>query len=741
MSGDQLELIASIPAPKQQALRVVRLLGLILDQMAFLHFLSNEWIVPPSGNLLLGTKHACGVATNSSSAVGIWFDTQFLPDNPIQVWRDGAWAQTTLHSVRESDSVVSWDGPLPAFAVNNFRVSSDGIKAKLLALARNFADMDIPTQPFIVGTFSHVTPPPKAPPTNSLSLPPPNWNALRGAAAMATFALPAIDPWVELFCNLLRVGAANSKLVESLHAPWWRVALWSNSAEQEQLPGLWQAIVANFSEPRKLSEWRPKAILDDICELARDLGEDGTRLAKLAEGANLLLDDRATVQSLGAQDDFLALTLQLLLLRPSPEKFYGWRDEWPAIPPVVWWTGMTLAGYLQGYSSLPTKFRGTTECRKLLALKTWQQTSKNSFGLWQSVTPDSVAWQVDDGVIVMTADKKSWAEHKLGTRGSWYRAAFDVPEVQLEAHALAREECPHVIEQMIAIENATIQISGDGVLAVEKPSILTVRGRIELPLGQGVAITRALNQSRFKEWLATASISRRLLRPSVTSIQQDDGAFLLTPPITQAAAITSTKKPANKRISTRTKSATSSLHEPAGLNVLTNFISQEEEVRLIRTLDGLEWDQSMKRKVQHYGWRYDYKARRVAPSNYIGPLPDWADELAQRLLASGVVPELPDQVIVNNYEGSQGISKHIDCKECFRGPIVTISLLETWDMVFTRKIAGENAKFTQALPRCSAVVLDGEARSLWHHEIPSRLTEQRVPRGRRVSITFRKVAI
>jgi len=100
---------------------------------------------------------------------------------------------------------------------------------------------------------------------------------------------------------------------------------------------------------------------------------------------------------------------------------------------------------------------------------------------------------------------------------------------------------------------------------------------------------------------------------------------------------------------------------------------------------------------------------------------------------------MPDQVIVNNYDGPQGISKHIDCPECFRGPVATISLLETWDMVFTRKVAGETLKFVQPLPRRSVALLAGEARSRWLHEIPERLTEHKKPRVRRISVTFRKV--
>ena len=742
MTGEQLELPVLTSTPEQQAVSGGRLLGLILDEIAFLDFLNSEWIIPPTGYLLLGTQQACGADPYNSSAVGIWFDIQLLPDGIAMAWRDGEWVETSLRNLTTNDTVVSWGGPLPAFSVDHFRVSSDAAKTKLLALARNFRDMEIPSQPFKVGAFSQLMPPEDAPPEHCSWLPPHNWNALRGAAAMAAFAVPAIAPWIELFCDTLSTGVAKPGAVENLHAPWWRAALWSNSAEQQQLPGLWRAMVAQLSQPDRLKAWRAKTVLYDICEHARNLGEDESRLTRLLERTVALLDDRGTVQNLGVHDDFLALTLQLLLLRPSPEKFCGWREDWPTIPPVVWWTGMMLAGYLQGYSALPTKFRGTAECRKLLALKTWQHASTNGAGPWLTLTPSNLAWKVHDGVIIMTADSKMWAEHKLGTRGSWYLAAFENPVVKTEAENLAREECPCAFKEVVVIENATVLLAGEGELTLAKQSSLIVNGRVELALGQGVTLERRLDLNRFKEWLATAAISRRLMRPSSISTQQDDIAFLTRTPAAQAASSTSPKKSANRQVSiTSTTLAAKDVNSPTGLKVLPNFIDNDEEQRLLIAIDACEWDQSMKRRVQHYGWRYDYKARKVIPSNYLGPLPEWAADLARRLFELGVVPELPDQVIVNDYKGKQGISKHIDCKECFRGPVVTISLLETWDMVFTRKMAGETEKFVQSLTRYSAVVLDDQARSAWHHEIPARLKEHGVPRGRRVSITFRKVAI
>ena len=92
-------------------------------------------------------------------------------------------------------------------------------------------------------------------------------------------------------------------------------------------------------------------------------------------------------------------------------------------------------------------------------------------------------------------------------------------------------------------------------------------------------------------------------------------------------------------------------------------------------IDKQQWLNDLKRRrVQHYGFKYDYKARRVVRDMRIGKLPEWLEELAEKLCADGHMPEVADQVIVNEYEPRQGISNHIDCEPCFDNTIVSLSL-------------------------------------------------------------------
>ena len=616
---------------------------------------------------------------------------------------------------------------------------------KLLAFSRSFADINVPVQPFEVALPRHVALPAVKPELPVYWQPPENWDALRGAAATAAFAVPAIDPWIELLCQWLRDGVASPELVDRLRVPWLRIAPWTKAEEiQHSLPGLWRAAVEELSVHSRLREWRPKSLLSAICDRAMSLGEDPKRLQNFFDGAFNLLNDLGTVAECGARDDDLALALQLLLLRSSPEKFASWRDDLPAIPPGSWWTGMILSGYLQGFRALPKQFRGTTESRMFAALRTWEHGAPDGSGPWRQLTPERVDWHMRGESFSIEAGSIRVLDHKIGTRGRWYQADFENESVRTRALMLARESAPQAVASVLTLVDTTVSFFGTGSFDVDtKKSVLTVKGCVNLQIGRDLRLEESLDVERLQDWLATASIKSKL--PRITPlghIPEKTQSVLQLPMVAPEGnnlAHATPNKPASLDKPKRASGTRIVETPPAGFELLKDFISATQELELIDVIDSSKWSTELKRRVQHFGWRYDYKARRVSQKDYLGPLPLWAQELAQQLFDKGLFPEVPDQVIVNNYEGPQGISKHIDCPECFRGPVATISLLETWDMFFTRKVAGETLKFVQPLPRRSVALLAGEARNVWLHEIPARQTEHKRPRVRRISVTFRKV--
>ena len=97
--------------------------------------------------------------------------------------------------------------------------------------------------------------------------------------------------------------------------------------------------------------------------------------------------------------------------------------------------------------------------------------------------------------------------------------------------------------------------------------------------------------------------------------------------------------------------------EVPGLVFSEDFLTPEEELMCIERIDAAEgpWLKDLSRRVQHYGWRYDYKARAITPDMYIGELPDWLGQLAERLYdETDLFDRVPEQVIVNEYEAWTG---------------------------------------------------------------------------------------
>ncbi|NDJ53982.1 MAG: alpha-ketoglutarate-dependent dioxygenase AlkB [Chloroflexi bacterium] len=181
----------------------------------------------------------------------------------------------------------------------------------------------------------------------------------------------------------------------------------------------------------------------------------------------------------------------------------------------------------------------------------------------------------------------------------------------------------------------------------------------------------------------------------------------------------------------------------AGLSLLEAYISEEEETALVMAIDSATWRNDLKRRVQHYGYRYDYRTRSLGPDHYLGPLPRWSSDLVDGLIADGIFARPPDQLIVNEYLPGQGIASHIDCLSCFGNTIVSLSLLSGCIMRFSQGSTG--LAIERWLPRRSLLIMQGPARFEWRHSIAARKTD-RVDgrlrlRERRLSLTFRTVRI
>ncbi|KAH7284552.1 hypothetical protein KP509_34G059500 [Ceratopteris richardii] len=222
-----------------------------------------------------------------------------------------------------------------------------------------------------------------------------------------------------------------------------------------------------------------------------------------------------------------------------------------------------------------------------------------------------------------------------------------------------------------------------------------------------------------------------------------------------------------------------------GLQLFKNFVNEDEEQELLAAVDKRPWQVLSKRRVQHYGYEFQYKIRNVDAMQNMGKLPEFTDCIVKKIsslpeLLAAEEATLPlDQLTVNEYAPGVGLSPHIDTHSAFEGAIISLSLAGPCIMEFRKykmdhdsiysgkeEICEDDAQADATgcpdkhhrggsqrhpvqckpvfLPERSLLVLLGEARYGWHHYIPHHKVDyvngQEVYRKqRRVSFTFRKV--
>jgi len=148
------------------------------------------------------------------------------------------------------------------------------------------------------------------------------------------------------------------------------------------------------------------------------------------------------------------------------------------------------------------------------------------------------------------------------------------------------------------------------------------------------------------------------------------------------------------------------------------------------------------RKFQHFGFTYDYASRKIQGlaeeiPNFLLDLRDFLMETCRSL---GIVDEtyIFNQIIVNDYQPGQGISKHTDIS-AYGSVIGCFTFGSGAEMTFRRGDQKEGL----FVAKNSLYIMSGESRTDWTHEMASRKSDrvggEKILRGRRVSVTFRMV--
>ena len=718
-----------------------RWLGLTITHRRLFDALQCEWLLPAHTDpgTLLGVGRyvtAPNVAPTGGHPIPIRLklDATKLPALEVPVLRGQTWMTSRLDALDPSDTALHWPGPLPVFTIVGLAVSTAEERARLVGLADGVSTVELPTGVMVGGDspddedFEPGRPPPDTICAFTL---PSDEDAIHGAMSMALWAVPHIEPWLDLLTASLaadRTGLPDR--AKAVGASWWRFPPWApppDAPPPDPQEALWLTAVDVFRRRTTADRMKPAELAEVIANRVSRSGLVGTR-----EAASAWL--RATRESLRAERAIqlegwktrpVELAIQLVLNRPDPDRFRTWFSDRPELSPAVAWSAATLCGLLHGNRGLDTSFRGKALQRELVSIHAMRLSGDEAHRLaWPSVTENAPTWRRDGDLFVLSWGGRDFSEKPAKARGRWYTADLTEGRVRDAALTLARGRHWPCVRREIAVEDGEIALSDRGDIEVRSgPRRLAVRGGVRMRLPDNTEIETILDDDAFRRAVATGS--GPLPDPPAPAVS----ACRATSPTSAE-----TPRPARAEIDP----------DVPGLLYVREFITSEDEQRLTEKIDAGEWRDDLKRRVQHYGWRYDYAARRVDPSMRLGALPDWADDIGRRLVAEGLLAAPPDQVIVNEYKEDQGISRHVDSPG-FADGIVTISLLESWEMVFRHQRGAQKRKVGKRLERRSAMILTGAARYSWTHEIPARRNEidpstrKRWKRRRRISLTFRRV--
>ncbi|KAJ3161441.1 Alkylated DNA repair protein alkB 8 [Geranomyces michiganensis] len=208
-----------------------------------------------------------------------------------------------------------------------------------------------------------------------------------------------------------------------------------------------------------------------------------------------------------------------------------------------------------------------------------------------------------------------------------------------------------------------------------------------------------------------------------------------------------------------------------GLTVVPDFATAEEESFIISSLNKSEqmssWTTLGKRRVRHFGYRFDYVRTTVdRDASTAEAMPIWAERVIAAYLKMFPAADVPDQLTVNEYEPGAGIPPHTDTHSAFGDAILSLSLNGGVVMEFRCPLDADGASggcvdaedvnasavspkhmryrvVNVYLPARSLLIMDADARYRWEHSIRPRRTDVvrglALPRTTRVSLTYRSV--
>ncbi|KAK0421263.1 hypothetical protein QR680_015145 [Steinernema hermaphroditum] len=175
-----------------------------------------------------------------------------------------------------------------------------------------------------------------------------------------------------------------------------------------------------------------------------------------------------------------------------------------------------------------------------------------------------------------------------------------------------------------------------------------------------------------------------------------------------------------------------------GLLLIPDFLSIEEEEKLVETIDKKEWvlSQSGRRK-QDYGPQVNFKHKKVKTTRFVG-MPDYADLILNKMSDFSIVrlgSYQPFELcnLEYNDERMSAIEMHQDDMWIWGNRLISINLIN--GSVMTLVNESTRQLLYVLMPRRSLLCMADEARYQWKHGVYSKHIH-----GRRIALTMREPA-
>ena len=272
-------------------------------------------------------------------------------------------------SLNGGRQTIHWRAPIPTYAISKIQVPSSEQAVRMLGLSKQFSNVSLPVSNIDVNPFElHAAPVGAEAEKPALDLPE-ALNATQGAMAMAVWAAPSNDRWMELVCCTLEQDLKSVRsITRALNAQWMQVPwLLDNTAPPDNAQeALWRAALASMRCPSPPEA--PDRLAERIAQQALDYGESHSIKTWLQQTRRILRAEEP-VSCNESPENTVRLAIQLALLRPDPSNFETWGDVLPKLPPEAWWSAAILCGWRHGHLALDKRFRGGRMLQELISTR------------------------------------------------------------------------------------------------------------------------------------------------------------------------------------------------------------------------------------------------------------------------------------------------------------------------------------------------------------------------------------